>query len=341
MSALAISLVLLSALFHALRSLFTKESGDKQVFLWLYSIFALIFFSPLFIYFLFQVGITNSAAYAWCAGSGFIHFLYWIFLTQSYKEGDLSHVYPIMRSSPALVLVFAVLFLGEQVSVQGVTGILMVAVGVYIINMKHISGEELFAPLISIVNDRSTRFAFLTLFSVAMYSIVDKMAVDRLHPVLFAFLHLFCGMCYYTPYIVLTKKAAAIKKRVEHRIGADYPVGGDRYIRILTDFDCVYDRAGQLYCRPATTKRGVCGSDGKLLAQRKAYWNSVVRGSDNICRLFFNITGQVRLGSDKVRMLKGYKAWMPGGLKTKPLSCLNDLLKIKYWFTISANILAI
>ena len=41
MSALAIALVLLSALFHALRSLFTKESGDKQIFLWLYSIVGL------------------------------------------------------------------------------------------------------------------------------------------------------------------------------------------------------------------------------------------------------------------------------------------------------------
>jgi drug/metabolite transporter (DMT)-like permease len=212
MSALAIALVLISALFHALRSFFTKESGDKQVFLWLYSLFALLFFFPLFIYFLFRVGIANPAAYAWCAGSGFIHFLYWIFLTRAYKDGDLSHVYPIMRSSPALVLVFAVFFLGEQVSFQGVAGILLVAVGVYIINMKHISGEEFFAPVKSLVNDRSTQFAFLTLISVAFYSIVDKMAVVYIHPILFAFLHLFFGMCYYTPYILFAKKGGIIRK---------------------------------------------------------------------------------------------------------------------------------
>jgi len=212
MSVLAIVLVLLSAVFHALRSLFTKESGDKQVFLWLYSIFALLFFSPLFIYFLFSVGITNFAAYAWCAGSGFIHFIYWIFLTHAYKEGDLSHVYPIMRSSPALVLVIAVLFLGERVSVQGLAGIMLVAVGVYIINMKHITGQELIAPFKSIASDRATQFAFLTLVSVALYSIVDKMAVNYIHPILFAFFHLFCGMCYYTPYILVTKTGDVIRK---------------------------------------------------------------------------------------------------------------------------------
>ena len=212
MSTIAIGLVLLSALLHALRSLFTKESGDKQIFLWLYSIFALLFFAPLFLYFIYRVGITHPAAYAWCAGSGFIHFLYWIFLTNAYQEGDLSRVYPIMRSSPALVLLAAVLFLGEQVSVQGVAGILLVAAGVYFINMKQLSGEELLAPVKSIACDRSTQFAFLTLMAVACYSVVDKMAVDTIHPILFAFLHLFFGMCYYTPYIVFTKNAAMIKK---------------------------------------------------------------------------------------------------------------------------------
>ena len=212
MSSVAIGLVLLSALFHALRSLFTKESGDKQIFLWLYSLFALLLFAPLFFYFLYRVGINKPAAYAWCAGSGFIHFLYWLFLTSAYKEGDLSHVYPIMRSSPALVLVIAILFLGEQVSFQGVSGILLVAAGVYIINMKRICAEELLAPIRSIAHDRSTQFAFLTLISVAGYSVVDKMAVEYIHSILFAFFHLLCGMCYYTPYIVFTKNAAKIKK---------------------------------------------------------------------------------------------------------------------------------
>jgi len=211
MNAFAILLVLLSALFHALRSLFTKASGDKQVFLWLYSIVALLFFFPLFMYFLLRDGITNPAAYAWCAVSGFIHFLYWLFLTRAYKEGDLSHVYPIMRSSPALVFAIAVLFLGEQVSIQGGAGILLVAAGVYLINMKHISGAELFAPIKSIAGDRATQFALLTLISVACYSIVDKMAVGYIHPILFAFFHLFLGMCCYTPYILFTKKADVIK----------------------------------------------------------------------------------------------------------------------------------
>jgi drug/metabolite transporter (DMT)-like permease len=40
----------------------------------------------------------------------------------------------------------------------------------------------------------------------------DKLAVNYIHPLLFAFFHLFFGMCYYTPYIIFTKNTAEIKK---------------------------------------------------------------------------------------------------------------------------------
>ncbi len=212
MNTLAIGLVVLSALFHATRNLFTKGSQDKQVFLWWYSVFGMLFFSPVFLYFLLKVGLNGTNFYLWSILSGFSHFLYWIFLTKSYEKGDLSHVYPIMRSSPALVLIFAVLFLGEKVSALGVIGILLVAVGVYAINMKRISPDEFLAPIRSVRTDRSTQYAFLTLLSVAVYSIIDKLAVDMIHPAVFTFMYLFVGMLFYTPYILLTKKKGLMRE---------------------------------------------------------------------------------------------------------------------------------
>ena len=63
--------------------------------------------------------------------SGLLHFLYWLWLARSLETGDLSRVYPISRSAPALVLVVAVLFMGEQVSLPGAAGVLLAAIGVY------------------------------------------------------------------------------------------------------------------------------------------------------------------------------------------------------------------
>ncbi len=94
-------------------------------------------------------------------------------------------------------------------------------------------------PIKSIANDRSTRFAFLTLISVAAYSIVDKMAVSHIHPILFTFVHLLCGMCYYTPYILLTKNIEMIKKEWQsglRQIIASGVLGIFGYMLILVSF---------------------------------------------------------------------------------------------------------
>ncbi len=212
MNSTAILLVVLSALFHATRNLFTKESLDKQVFLWWYSIFGMLFFSPLFVTVTARHGLGGADIVPICLLSGFIHFLYWIFHTRAYEGGDLSRVYPIMRSSPALVLLVAVVFLGERVSAMGTAGILLVGAGIYVINMQSLTLQELLKPLQALFTDRSTRYAFLTLLSVTAYSIVDKVAVGRIHPVSFAFLHLSIGMLFFTPYILWTKPRGMIRR---------------------------------------------------------------------------------------------------------------------------------
>jgi uncharacterized membrane protein len=211
MNIFVIAIVIISALFHALRNLLTKQSLDKQVFLWWYEILAMMYFLPFLIYFLFREGFPDTFAYYWCAVSGFIHFIYWIFLTKAYDRGDISHVYPIIRSSPALVLLFAIIILDEKVSSQGFFGVLVVTFGVYIINLKKLNWQELLASIRSLSNHRSIQYAFLALCSVTAYSIVDKISVRYIHPVLFTFFHLLFGMIYYTIYIAYTKNRDLIE----------------------------------------------------------------------------------------------------------------------------------
>lgn len=190
---------------HAFRNFFTKKSKDKQIFIWWYETISLVFFLPIFLYFFYRNDISGPFYWIVAFSAGLIHFLYWIFLSKSYDHGDLSHVYPIMRSSPALVLLFSVMFLNEQVSILGVVGILTVAVGVYIINMKSFSFHEISAPIKTILSERHTQFAFLTLLSVAAYSIVDKIGVTYVHPVLHIYFLSIFGFVLLTLYITKTK----------------------------------------------------------------------------------------------------------------------------------------
>lgn len=206
---IAILLVLLSAVLHAVREFFTKKSRDKQIFVWWYKVFALIFFAPLFAYFFWK--FENPPLSAWILGiaSGVVHFFYWIFLSKSYESGDLSQVYPIMRSSPALVLIFAVIFFGEKVSPLGVAGILLVASGVYIINLKSLSWKCLRAPVAAIRESRATRFAFLTLLTATIYSLIDNAGVQNCHPLVFIYFISFFSFALFTPYVFLTKEKPA------------------------------------------------------------------------------------------------------------------------------------
>ena len=108
MNETAIFLVLLSAAMHALRNFLTKKALDKQSFIWWYEIFGLIFFTPVFVWVFVSEGMGVLIFSKMILISGLLHFLYWIFLAKSLENGDLSLVYPIMRSSPALVLVFSI-----------------------------------------------------------------------------------------------------------------------------------------------------------------------------------------------------------------------------------------
>ncbi len=211
MNPTAIILTILSAIMHSFRNFLTKKSYDKEIFVWWYELFGMLFLLPFFVYFLFQEGIKTSIAVYIGIASGLIHAIYWVLHAKSYEDGDLSHVYPIQRSSPALVLLFAVIFLKEEVTLIGILGILIVASGVYIINMKKIILSELLGPIKAILKERATQFAFLTLISVAVYSIIDKVGVSYTNPLIFSYFFTFFGFIFLTPYIFSIKKKSLIR----------------------------------------------------------------------------------------------------------------------------------
>ncbi|MGD9241190.1 MAG: EamA family transporter [Desulfobacterales bacterium] len=217
---MAILLVLLSAAMHAFRNFFNKKALDKQAFVWWYEVFGLIFFTPLFLFTLLHAGTNTHISIAFIFLSGFVHFIYWYFLSKALEKGDLSLIYPIMRSSPALVLIFSITILGENVSALGVTGILLVAIGVYTINMESLVLSELLRPFRAMTRDRAIQFAFLTLFSVACYTLVDKIAVSQMHPVIFAYIYPWISLSLFSGYLFKAKSKDILKKEWALRKGS-------------------------------------------------------------------------------------------------------------------------
>ena len=205
METFVIALVVVSAIIHAFWNFLIKKARDKQVFVWLLQLFSLLFFLPVFAYFFIKEGIKSSIGIYISIASGFFIFLYLYFLSKSYDKGDLSHVYPIIRSAPALVLIFAIVFLKEHVSALGFLGISFVFVGAYTINMKKISFLELLEPPRLIAKDRTTQFAFLTLIFVVAYTIADKVGVGYIHPFIYIYFIYFFSFLFFSAYILFSK----------------------------------------------------------------------------------------------------------------------------------------
>ncbi len=202
MPSVAIIIVVLSGLFHALRDFLTKRADNKTVFMWWYMLLGTFIPIPLYFYFL-KDEVIGLAVIVIALVSGMIHVLYRVFLSKSLEYGDFSHVYPIARSAPALVLVFSIVFLKESTSLIGTLGILLVTFGVYTINLKKISLRTLIEPLKDILTCKASQYAFLTLLSVAIYSIVDKLGVDLIHPIGFFFLMEFFTIILFTGFLLL------------------------------------------------------------------------------------------------------------------------------------------
>ncbi len=70
------------------------------------------------------------------------------------KQGNLSKVIPMLCFIPLVQLFIAPILVNETLSVPGISGVLLVVCGSYLLNME--SWENIFSPIKSVFNDKSS-----------------------------------------------------------------------------------------------------------------------------------------------------------------------------------------
>lgn len=169
MSPAELSLVLASAFLHAAWSTAIKGARDPlafgaaehaaQVPL---ALAALCFVDP---------GDLTPAVWWLLAATGLAHGLYGYWMSLAYARAELTRVYPIIRSTPALLPLLAIP-LGESVTALGALGIAIVVAGVWLVYGDALALRRLFAPELV--------YAWLTLTTTVAYSLTDKFAMAEL-----------------------------------------------------------------------------------------------------------------------------------------------------------------
>ncbi len=190
MTPLSILLILISALLHSSWNFFTKRSHwPLEFFFWVF-LGGVLLYLPFFIGFgVFPSFILEMPMRVWwlVVLSGLFQSIYMICLIQAYRTGDLSLVYPVARSAPLFTQIWAVSFIGEAFSKKGFVGISLVMAGLFFISLKDFPKRMGVSP----PDDSAFRpclFAFAAALSSSIYSVVDKVGVQSLHPVFYIWL---------------------------------------------------------------------------------------------------------------------------------------------------------
>jgi drug/metabolite transporter (DMT)-like permease len=185
MSPTALALILLSAGFHATWNALVKVSRDKQAFMWLIQLPSLVVVLPFFL--ASEAAPIPPIGWAMIVASAVIHIFYAMSLGAAYAGGDLSLVYPLARSAPVFVPIWAAWWLGEHLTPLGFLGIGLVVVGAYILGIEPGRTRGLWEPLLAF-RRRDVQWAWVTALLISLYHITDKVGVAAVSPLRFQYL---------------------------------------------------------------------------------------------------------------------------------------------------------
>jgi len=203
MDFLALFLVIFSAIFHAWWNFLAKGSQHKIAFLWLVTCASVALYTPFALFFIRHLGSADSRGWLFSFISAVLHFLYVILLGKSYEYGELSLVYPLARSAPLFVPFLAVPLLGEQLSLIGILGIILVMLGCYILHTESFSLVNLLEPIRS-MKGVASRFAISTALVISFYSVNDKIGLRYMDPFYFLWTSSLMRIIMMVPYMLIT-----------------------------------------------------------------------------------------------------------------------------------------
>ena len=181
MSAAALALLLAAAVAHATWNYLSKGARNDIGFLFAFNLCAVAFWLPIGIvaYAWLQPDLGWDAA-LWIVVSGLLNLLYFVLLTQGYRFGDLSLVYPLARGTgPALSVVGAILILGESPSWLALVGAAMVVAGILIMSFS--TGRGANSEM-----GRAISFALSTGAVIATYTLWDNQGVTFIPPIIYS-----------------------------------------------------------------------------------------------------------------------------------------------------------
>jgi drug/metabolite transporter (DMT)-like permease len=169
-------LALPAALFQVLRNASMKRLGhalDEYINVW--GRFTFLLPWALLACLVSGVPTIEPDFYAWCLAFGVTQTLATLALSKALKLSDISLVTALWKVSLLILLGLAWVTIGERPSALGIIGVLLSALGVYLLNIRRARVSP-WAPLVVLVTDTGQRYTLLSALFYAPSVITIKQA---------------------------------------------------------------------------------------------------------------------------------------------------------------------
>ncbi len=187
MSNLAFILIITSSVMHAFWNLFVKQSRHKTVFIWWMFISSGLLFTLSLPFIPGPIPLPDREIILISIAGGSCFVLYHLLTGRAYRSGDLSLTYPLCQTSMVYVPIWGGLLIGETLSLTGISGIALIVLGAYTVQMQRLSMAELLRPFKNL-KDPSVRAALAAGFVYSFGAMLDKAGVQRYSPLYFTWL---------------------------------------------------------------------------------------------------------------------------------------------------------
>ena len=205
----AIALILVSAIVHAVVNLLTKRADNKYAMRLLIGVFSALFVAPA----LFVVPLPHGQAVLLLVATAAVHAVYELFLVKSYESAAFSAVYPIARGTgPLFIAIGAILILREPPVALQLAGIAFVSGGVISIGLSHRASKGIASGMM---------YALATGLTIGCYTLIDASGV-RVTPNPFSYVLWFFvahGFCVLVTAPGIRGRAVIVEARRQWRLG--------------------------------------------------------------------------------------------------------------------------
>lgn len=182
----------LTALFESLKDVLGKKSLEKcneYIVAWALRLFALPFLLPL-LFFTKEIVLGSGFWMALLAG-GTLNLITTVLYMKAIKASDLSVTVPMVTFTPLFLLITSPIIVGEFPPLVGISGILLIVFGSYLLHLKE-KQKGILAPFKAILTEKGPRLMLVVAFIWSITSNIDKVGIQSSSVALWAIaIHIF------------------------------------------------------------------------------------------------------------------------------------------------------